>query len=204
MSYDKIKQSALKHFAKLGYEGASLSHIAAEAGIKKPSIYNHFVGKEDLYLAVLEGVSSGYEQFLQSALQQQSDNTPERQLYGMYKAYIAYFMEDSDRTEFWKRTMLFPPAVLQERIAQVVSKVENQFAPQLAALFAQGIGSGDIRPYAPEELVTLFYCLVNGYMMGIMMAGPHEFTQKLERVWTMFWQGIGNGEWAGEGDSHGQ
>ncbi|MDF2669094.1 MAG: transcriptional regulator, TetR family [Paenibacillus sp.] len=195
MSYDKIKQSALKHFARSGYEGASLSQIAADAGIKKPSIYNHFVGKEDLYLAVLEGISSEYEQFLQSSLQHQQGQAPESQLYGMYRAYIEYFTNDGDRTEFWKRTIMFPPPVLQERITSIVGRIEQQFAPQLALLFTQGIDKGDIQPYAAEELVTLFYCLVNGYMMGIMMAGPHEFTQKLERIWTMFWQGVGKGQW---------
>ena len=34
MSAANIKQSALAHFAKNGYEGASLKHIADDCGIK--------------------------------------------------------------------------------------------------------------------------------------------------------------------------
>ncbi|WP_240189860.1 hypothetical protein [Bacillus sp. P14.5] len=34
MTSDQIKKSALKYFAQNGYEGASLSHIATDVGIK--------------------------------------------------------------------------------------------------------------------------------------------------------------------------
>ncbi|TNJ63828.1 TetR/AcrR family transcriptional regulator [Paenibacillus hemerocallicola] len=199
MSYDKIKQVALKHFARDGYEGASLSQIASEVGIKKPSIYNHYAGKEELFLSVLTGISDDYKRFLASRLEQSEGDSPERQLFRMYTSYIEYFTFDADRTDFWKRVIMFPPAFLKERIVQIVGEVEQLIAPRLAALFSDGIGRGTIRAFDPGELVTLFYSLVNGYMMGLMMVGPHDFTNKLERIWTMFWQGIGYGEWETEG-----
>lgn len=203
MSYDKIKQAALKHFARDGYEGASLSQIASEVGIKKPSIYNHYAGKEELFLSILTAISEDYKRFLAARLEQSVGDSPERQLFRMYKTYIEYFTIDSDRTDFWKRVILFPPAFLKERIMQIVGEVEQLIAPRLAALFAEGIGRRTIRAFDPGELVTLFYSLVNGYMMGLMMAGPHDFSNKLERIWTMFWQGIGHGEWESEGRQDG-
>lgn len=199
MSYDKIKQVALKHFARDGYEGASLSQIASEVGIKKPSIYNHYAGKEELFLSVLTGIGDDYKRFLAARLEQSDGAAPERQLFRMYASYIEYFTYDSDRTDFWKRVILFPPDFLKERIVQIVGEVEQLIAPRLADLFAEGIRRGTIRAFDPAEMVTLFYSLVNGYMMGLMMTGPHDFSNKLERVWTMFWQGIGHGEWGTEG-----
>lgn len=38
MSVNRIKEAAFIHFARNGYEGASLAQIAEEAGIKKQSI----------------------------------------------------------------------------------------------------------------------------------------------------------------------
>ena len=56
MSSKKIRDVALSHFANYGYEGASLSKIAEEVGIKKPTIYAHYKGKDDLFLSVVQYV----------------------------------------------------------------------------------------------------------------------------------------------------
>ncbi len=53
MSSQKILLAARSCFARDGYEGASLQKIAEEVGIKKPSIYAHYKGKEDLFLHVM-------------------------------------------------------------------------------------------------------------------------------------------------------
>lgn len=53
MKSNEIKEAALKYFTIHGYEGASLSLIAEEVGMKKQSIYAHFKGKDDLFLQVL-------------------------------------------------------------------------------------------------------------------------------------------------------
>ena len=45
----KIINSSIKFFLDLGYENTSLSMIAEDIGIKKPSIYYHFKNKEELF-----------------------------------------------------------------------------------------------------------------------------------------------------------
>lgn len=46
---EKIIDSALKNFLKSGYENASLSKIAYDVGVKKPSLYYHFKDKEEIF-----------------------------------------------------------------------------------------------------------------------------------------------------------
>ncbi len=41
-------------FAEYGYEGTTLRQIAQRVGIKEPSIYAHFAGKEAIYGAVID------------------------------------------------------------------------------------------------------------------------------------------------------
>ncbi|TXS92816.1 TetR/AcrR family transcriptional regulator [Parahaliea maris] len=48
-----ILDAAEQQFASKGYHGTSLRHIAREAGLQEPGIYNHFQGKEAIYSAVL-------------------------------------------------------------------------------------------------------------------------------------------------------
>ena len=49
--------AALRIFSQQGYERASVDEIAAEAGVAKPTIYNHFGTKEQLFRDVLIGVA---------------------------------------------------------------------------------------------------------------------------------------------------
>ena len=41
-------------FAERGYEGTSIEEIAAQAGVSKPVVYEHFGGKEGLYAVVVD------------------------------------------------------------------------------------------------------------------------------------------------------
>lgn len=52
-----LLDSARTVIAEKGVEGAGLEEIAARAGYTKGAIYGHFATKDDLVLAVLEGVS---------------------------------------------------------------------------------------------------------------------------------------------------
>lgn len=49
----RILDAAENLFAEQGYDGTSLRQIAECAGIREPGLYNHFVGKQALYEAVL-------------------------------------------------------------------------------------------------------------------------------------------------------
>jgi AcrR family transcriptional regulator len=50
----KIMSTAEQLFAEQGYERTSLRQIADVIGIKDPSLYKHFSGKDALYSAVME------------------------------------------------------------------------------------------------------------------------------------------------------
>ena len=49
----RILDAALKVFAEQGYSGASMDAIAALAGVSKPTLYQYFGGKEQLFTAIM-------------------------------------------------------------------------------------------------------------------------------------------------------
>lgn len=57
MTYKRLLETAIEHFGRKGYEGASTREIAAASGTAMSSITYHFGGKEGLYLAVADHIA---------------------------------------------------------------------------------------------------------------------------------------------------
>jgi AcrR family transcriptional regulator len=51
-----ILAAATRQFARKGYDGASMSGIAAAAGITKPVLYDHFASKDALFETLLRSI----------------------------------------------------------------------------------------------------------------------------------------------------
>ena len=59
---EKILNSALTLFSKYGYDAASMEQIAELVGIKAPSLYKHFKGKEDILNELIALAEKRYEE----------------------------------------------------------------------------------------------------------------------------------------------
>src|ERR1700761_6381940 len=56
-------------FAERGFEGTSIEEIAAQAGVSKPVVYEHFGGKEGLYAVVVDREVEHLTQFAMTLLE---------------------------------------------------------------------------------------------------------------------------------------
>ena len=50
----QLLDAAMEVFVARGYHAAAMDEIAERAGVSKPVLYQHFPGKQDLYLALLD------------------------------------------------------------------------------------------------------------------------------------------------------
>lgn len=57
----KILDKALELFSQRGYDAVSVGEIAAAVGIKAPSLYNHFSGKQAIFEAIVETTAAQYQ-----------------------------------------------------------------------------------------------------------------------------------------------
>lgn len=64
---ERILDAALTLFAKNGYSGTSVEQIAEIVGIKAPSLYKHFKGKEDILNTLIDSAEARYEKFFGSS-----------------------------------------------------------------------------------------------------------------------------------------
>ena len=59
---EKILETSLTLFAENGYNGTSVEQIAQNVGIKAPSLYKHFKGKEDILNSLIDLAETRYEE----------------------------------------------------------------------------------------------------------------------------------------------
>lgn len=70
---ERLIQVALELFSEYGYEGTSVEQIASAVGIKAPSIYAHFKGKEDILKAVLDWTDQEYEKGMKLGIYKEAE-----------------------------------------------------------------------------------------------------------------------------------
>jgi len=78
--------AAREVFVAQGYHAAAMDDIAERAGVSKPVLYQHFPGKLDLYLALLETHASELLQRIRDAMADTTDNAVR-----VHNAVSAYF-----------------------------------------------------------------------------------------------------------------
>ncbi|WP_166741679.1 TetR/AcrR family transcriptional regulator [Cumulibacter soli] len=79
----RILAAAEEVFAERGFDGASVSDVAARARVSRPTIYTHFPSKEDLLRGVVHGVRDSF-----LALQEREATDDRDVLTGAVRAYL--------------------------------------------------------------------------------------------------------------------
>src|SRR4029078_6525338 len=70
----QLLESALEVFVAQGYHAAAMDDIADRAGVSKPVLYQHFPGKLDLYLPLLDASCDQIIDGCREALASTQDN----------------------------------------------------------------------------------------------------------------------------------
>lgn len=190
MKSNEIKEAALKYFTIHGYEGASLSQIAEEVGMKKQSIYAHFKGKDDLFLQVLRDAK---ETELSSKLQyfrKVDAKNPEKDLYGFLQLVIDLFQKN-EHIKFWLRMSFFPPAHLEKEIGHEVIDIEEKVQAILECKFHDWINAKLI---VKDEAITPTYAflgVVDSILLELVYGNDEKrLNDKVTASWKVFWRGI--------------
>lgn len=189
MTAKRIQEVALAHFAKYGYDGSSLANIAEEVGIKKPSIYAHFKGKEDLFLHVVQEVFHEELAFVRDYFALNSHSPLHARLYEMLAQYQERY-ERNDKMKFWLRMSYFPPPALYDEIMEQVYAYLDQLELLLAHIFTEASATGEIDSIDANQAASAFMCLLDGNLVEMLYGGADRFRKRLDASWTLFWRGI--------------
>ena len=81
-------------FVAQGYHAAAMDEIAERAGVSKPVLYQHFPGKLELYLALLDESAGELVKIMSEALSSTSDNR--QRVPATFKAFYDYVADDRE------------------------------------------------------------------------------------------------------------
>jgi AcrR family transcriptional regulator len=89
----QLLDAAMEVFVARGYHAAAMDEIAERAGVSKPVLYQHFPGKQDLYLALLDESVDRLVEAVTEAIRSTPDNR--QRVNATFAAYFGYVAEHS-------------------------------------------------------------------------------------------------------------
>lgn len=185
----KILDKALELFAAQGYNSVSVGEIAQAVGIKAPSLYNHFPGKQAIFDAIVESTAAQYEAdtdkiniHVQNVVQD-----------------IPVFTEITEDALFEKVRQIFEYSLHNEAISRFRRMmVREQFrSPELAALYSRRyvdrileyhagifralIAAGEIQAEDSDTLAMMYVAPVLT-LIGVCDRQPEKESECLEKL----------------------
>jgi len=162
---ERILDAAVTLFSLKGYDAVSVGQIAEAVGIKAPSLYKHFKGKQDIFNAILKEMQKRYE--IQSKeLQMDGNNAAEDagvftavsedMLVNMGKRLFIYFLHDDYVCKF--RKMLTIEQFHNKELASLFTKqyVDDPLSYQ-SAMLALLTQAGVLRQEERKIMALHFY-----------------------------------------------
>jgi AcrR family transcriptional regulator len=113
----QLLAAAQEVFVAQGYHAAAMDDIAERAGVSKPVLYQHFPGKLELYLALLDKHCDAIVAKVQSAMEGTSDN--KERVRGAVEAYFDFVDHESEAFRLVFESDLRNEPAVRERVERV-------------------------------------------------------------------------------------
>src|SRR4051812_12227792 len=172
---DRLLTAASSVFAERGYDGASLDHVAAAAGLTKGAVYSNFGSKEDLFYALMQQrIGERLDLVAKAAGQHQTIDQIGADVGGGLRDLLT-----SQRDwqllfiEFWAQAirnddLLRDFTEQRRRVRKLLGSIIDAVADQL----------GISVPLASDQLAAIVLGLANGLAME-QIADPEELDESL-------------------------
>ncbi|WP_300639590.1 TetR/AcrR family transcriptional regulator [Nocardioides sp.] len=133
----QLLESALEVFVAQGYHAAAMDDIAERAGVSKPVLYQHFPGKLELYLALLDRSCDQIIDNCRAALESTDDN--KLRVGATMDVFYEYVAHDTGAFRLvFESDLTNEPAVREQ-----VDRVTTECAALIAGVIQQDTGFSD-------------------------------------------------------------
>jgi AcrR family transcriptional regulator len=127
---NQLLGAAQEVFVAQGYHAAAMDDIADRAGVSKPVLYQHFPGKLELYLALLDQHCEALVQAVRMALASTSDN--KQRIAATMDAYFTYVEHEGGAFRLVFESDLTNEPSVRERVDRVSEDCAKLVSPLIA------------------------------------------------------------------------
>ena len=165
-----ILSAAMRYFAEHGYEAARVGDIAAELGIAKGSVFQHFGSKDGLFLEAYKESVNNLPGYLE---------VPEEVKAKGFFAVLRYRLENAARLrehhDVHYKVMLLGNYGSDMSIKKRISRFLQQEDPlELKAFVKMGLDRGELRKDVDAELIaSIIESTVERFQDSLAMADTH-------------------------------
>ncbi|MFD4655107.1 TetR/AcrR family transcriptional regulator [Kitasatospora sp. NPDC058444] len=196
---EQLLGAAQEVFVAQGYHSAAMDDIADRAGVSKPVLYQHFPGKLELYLALLDKHCDALVESTREALSTTNDN--KQRVANTMEAYFNYVSSESGAFRLVFESDLTNEPAVRERVERA--------SEASATLVSKVIQEDTDLPEAESKLLAAGVCglaqITARYWLSQGLEIPRDEAVRL--VASLSWRGLKGfpmhpAELSGEGTAH--
>ncbi len=191
---DRLRQAAEELFAERGYLGASMTDIAKRVGVRKPSLYNYYSSKEELFMELLENSLKAWSEASGPALDE--SGTSQDRLHLHLAKTVEFAVHNPHAMALCRLAVAQVSGDFGDRVQALLLKERVNYQRQMEAFFAAALLAGEVSAETPEILALAWLTFLDGVLTHQLFAvGDRQpyFLDHLDQLWRLFWRGIAAG-----------
>jgi AcrR family transcriptional regulator len=179
---EQLLGAAQEVFVAQGYHAAAMDDIADRAGVSKPVLYQHFPGKLELYLALLDKHCDSLVDATRNALEATTDN--KQRVAATMEAYFHYVSSESGAFRLVFESDLTNEPAVRERVERA--------SDMSATLVSKVIAEDTDLPEAESKLLAAGVCGLAQITARYWLSQGREIPQDeaVRLVASLAWRGL--------------
>jgi AcrR family transcriptional regulator len=177
-----LLDAAMEVFVARGYHAAAMDEIADRAGVSKPVLYQHFPGKQELYLALLDESVDRLIEAVEAALRSTADNR--QRVNATFAAYYEYIAEHTGTFRLVFESDLTSEPAVRERL----DAADQRCADMISQVIKEDAGLADDEAHLLSIGLLGMAQVSARYWLNTVGNIPREAAEQL--VARLAWRGI--------------
>jgi AcrR family transcriptional regulator len=178
----QLLDAAMEVFVARGYHAAAMDEIADRAGVSKPVLYQHFPGKQELYLALLDESVEQLIEAVRTALRSTTDNW--QRVTATFSAYFGYVAEHKGTFRLVFESDFTNDPAVRERL----DTADRKCADMISQVIKEDAGVADDEAHLLGISLVGMAQVSARYWLSTVGSIPREAAEQL--VARLAWRGI--------------